>query len=144
MAEIEMTLPTVQYGNVKVRLNPEELGADPGDAAAVGAATAVYLNLFTQGWKQGAALDVVADVKVEGPPGDPKAAADRVAAGEKPRTVDEANEMAKQVIENELGPTTEVESTDTETPPWEAPAVDAKVKPWETGVTAPAVLDAAW
>jgi hypothetical protein len=114
MAEIEMTLPTVQYGNVKVKATPEELGIDNiGDAAAVGAATAVYLNLFSQGWKQGAAIDVVADVHFESPheapPGDPKVAADRLAADKKPRTVDEANEMAKRVIEQELGPTTEVD-----------------------------------
>ena len=41
----------------------------------------------------------------EAPPGDPKAAAARLAAGKEPRTVAEGNEMVKQVIENELDAT---------------------------------------
>src|SRR5512139_2856609 len=60
VAEIEITLPTVQYGNVKVRLNPEEFGVDIASPAAVGTATAIYLNLFTQGFKVGASMDVTA------------------------------------------------------------------------------------
>lgn len=157
MAEIEITLPTVQYGNVKVRATPEELGlSDISDSHALGVAAAVYLNLFSQGFKVGAQMDVSAPVGAsrEAVPGDPQAAADRLAGGRSPRTVDEANEMAKQVIEAELGGVTEVEEYDSATEakeaaqartadkPWDQPQAEAK-KPWETdGVTAPAVLDA--
>lgn len=146
MAEIEITLPTVQYGNVRVRVTPEEFGLQYGidNPYALGMGAATYLNLFTQGFKEGATMDVSAPVGAskEAAPGDPQAAADRLADGRSPRTVDEANEMARQVIENELGPTTEVE-TEIETTsvieasgiaPWDDSdlKVDAKPKPWET------------
>jgi hypothetical protein len=145
MAEIEITLPTVQYGNIRIKATPEEWGLETiADAPDVGVWAATYLNLFTQGFKHGATLDVDAHLGAsqEAAPGDPQAAADRLADGRSPRTVDEANEMARQVIENELGPTSEV--------PWDK-SVDSKPKPWETGsqppeavVTAPTVLDAVW
>lgn len=159
MAEIEITLPTVQYGNVKVRATAEELGLEGvQDAGALGVATAVYLNLFTQGFKLGTQIDVdytgPESASSEAPPGDPHAAAERLADGRSPRTVDEANEMAKQVIENELGSTTELGDTEISDEefeakakaaeaemggraPWNSPSVDAKPKPWETGTTAP-------
>lgn len=166
MAEIEITLPTVQYGNVKVRVTPEEFGLQYGidNPYALGMGAATYLNLFTQGFKEGATMDVSAPVGAskEAASGDPQAAADRLADGRSPRTVDEANEMARQVIENELGPTTEVDGQGPEGPgegPSRAPSyqaateiettsvieasgiapwddsdlkVDAKPKPWET------------
>jgi hypothetical protein len=145
MAEIEFLLPTVQYGNVKVRATPEELGIDGvQDAGALGVAAAAYLNLFQQGFKVGGQLDL------EYAPGSPEAAAERLATNQKPRTVDEANEMARQVIENELGPTTPLSEGEAahdaayadspndgpEPAPWES-TVDAKPKPWETGKAAP-------
>lgn len=151
MAEIEITLPTVQYGNVRVRATPEELGVDLASPWSVGQMTAVFLNLFTQGFKEGAQMDVGApgSAPQEMPPGDPQAAADRLADGRPPRTVDEANAMARAVIEQELGSTTEVESGEAaydaaydapsdgpKSAPWES-TVDAKPKPWETGKAAP-------
>jgi len=144
MAEIEFLLPTVQYGNVKVRATPEELGIDSvQDAGALGVAAAVYLNLFTQGFKVGTQIDVDYEAthapesaSEEAPPGDPQGAAERLVDGRSPRTADEANEMAKQVIENELGPTTELPHDTQGEAPWNS-TVDAKPKPWETGKAAP-------
>lgn len=82
---------------------------------------------------------------------DAKAAAERVAKGEKPRTVDEADEMVKQIIENELGPVTELGEVyvedntgekdfaapelDAPAAPWESEAPAPKKKPWETSGT---------
>jgi hypothetical protein len=164
VAEIEFTLPTIQYGNVKVRATPEELGiADMSDGSAVGIAYAVYLNLFTQGFRHGTTLDVDAPLGTSQetpPPGDPEEAARRVREGEKPRTVDEANAMATEVIKQELGATV----VDEELPPWKRQQ-QAAAKPWEVGdkvevggitftkkqespfdaeVTAPAVADIEW
>ena len=150
MAEIEFLLPTVQYGNLKVRATPEELGLDLTDAAGLGATYAVYLNAFTQGFKQGSQIDVTVDIKAvqqgaqapaEPPPGDPQAAADRVANDQPPRTVDEANAMALAVIKQELGATvveddtSEVSDDGENDAPWnkKTSTVDTKPKPWETG-----------
>lgn len=172
MAEIEITLPTVQYGNVKVRATPEEFGFRLDEPSAFGVALAVYHASFVIGWQDGAQMDVSAPqaASKEGAPGSPQAAAERLADGRSPRTVDEANEMAKQVIENELGGVTEVDEYDSATEAKEAAQARSKAtydaaysapndgpepapwdlevalgpKPWETGVTAPAVLDATW
>lgn len=130
MAEIEITLPTIQYGNIKITATPEEWGLDTiADAPDVGVWAATYLNLFTQGFKHGSTLDVDAHLGAsqEAAPGDPQAAAERLADGRSPRTVDEANEMAKQVIERELGSVTEIPE---DAPPWDKPAAEVK-KPWE-------------
>lgn len=117
MAEVEILFPTVQYGNVKLRVTPEELGLDgPADAYAFGVQSAVLLNLFTQGFKVGSQLDVEHDDGGPKPPppapilpvGADGAAEQRVHDDLKPRTVDEANAMARAVIERELGSTTEV------------------------------------
>ena len=121
MAEIEMTLPTVQYGNVKVRATPEELGIpDLSNADQVGIVAAVYLNLFTQGFKTGSQMDVSAPVS---------------ASQEAPES------EAQELLDKGLGGVTELPKDGSA--PW-TQEVDAKPKPWETGVTAPAVLDAAW
>src|SRR5574342_52224 len=100
VAEIEITLPTVQYGNVKVRATPEEFGFKLDEPSAFGMALAVYQAAFTLGWRDGAQMDVGAPQAAsrEAAPGNPQAAAKRLAGGRKPRMVDEANEMAKQVI----------------------------------------------
>lgn len=154
MAEIEIVFPTVQYGNVKLRATPEELGLEgPADAYALGVQSAVLLNLFTQGFKTGSQLDVSASQ--EAPPGNPQAAADRLADGRPPRTVDEASAMAMAVIQQELGATElheHPEDTDPDesaypnediTPPWEKDStVDAKPKPWEGGSSKPAKVAA--
>jgi hypothetical protein len=138
VAEIEITLPTVQYGNVKVRATPEELGlTNVASASDLGVAAAVYVNLFTQGFKVGAALDVEIDAATGGAVrqpevGSPEAAAQRVDDDLKPRTVDEANAMVAEVIKRELGATV-IEETDV---PWEG-EVDASPKPWENGGNKP-------
>jgi len=137
LSEIEITLPTVTYGNVKVRATPEELGLHSiDDAYELGAATAVYLNLFSQGFKVGSQMDVSAPVSAsEG----------------------DVGAQAQEWLDKGLGGVTELpggdivghEGTATQAP-W-VEVVDAKPKPWETEnlppeavVTAPAVLDAAW
>ncbi len=109
MAEIEITLPTVQYGNVKVRATPEELGVnDISDSYELGVAAAVYLNLFQQGFKHGATLDVTA----------PQGAAQS-----------EAGPSAQELLDEGLGGVTEVPEG---AAPWDKPVVDAPAKPWET------------
>lgn len=112
MAEIEITLPTVQYGNAKIRTTPEELDDVIRNADAIGVGTALLLNIFAQGFKAGSQMDVSRPetASTEAAPGDPQAAAERLADGRPPHTVDEANAMARAVIEQELGSTTEVES----------------------------------
>lgn len=116
MAEIELTLPTVQYGNVKVRATPEELGVDIASPAAVGTATAIYLNLFTQGFKVGASMDVTASPTegLSAPQGAPQ---------------EEAEPTVQELLNEGLGGVTEVPG---DAPPWDKPAVDAPAKPWET------------
>lgn len=125
MAEVEILFPTVQYGNVKLRATPEELGLDgPADAYALGVQSAVLLNLFTQGFKTGSQLDVS---------GAPAPSAEP--------TENEA-QAAVQEIRQQLGATV-VEDYDAQDPdgpgeehseaPWTSPPVDAKPKPWENG-----------
>lgn len=136
MAEIEITLPTVAYANVKVTFSPEELGVDISDAAAIGVATAVYLNLFTQGFKEGAKMDVSAPVS---------------ASEEGYEELAQAN--AQELLDEGLGGVTEIsedgddiiaDNLEAEArAPWNS-KVDAKPKPWETEATAPAVVSEDW
>lgn len=126
MAEIEITLPTVQYGNVKVRATPEELGVDVSSPAAVGTATAIYLNLFTQGFKVGASMDVEASpaeglsAPVSAPQGAP---------GPSPQELlDEGLGGVTELSDEEL---TDLGATVGEYKPWNQ-KVDATPKPWET------------
>lgn len=138
MADIEITLPTVQYGNVKITASPEEWGLDSiADAPDVGVWAATYLNLFAQGFKHGATMDV--DAHLGAPQGDP---ADRAR-----EALDKGLGGVTELPEDEYDSATEAqEAAQTRTAgaaPWEA-KVDAPAKPWETGVTAPAVVDAAW
>jgi hypothetical protein len=126
MAEIEITLPTVQYGNVKVRATPEEFGFKLDEPGAFGYALAIYQTSFTLGFKDGSQVDVVA------PSG--------------PSKSDEVTQ-AQALLNEGLGGVTEVPAAEAETVTESAPwteKVDAKPKPWETNVTAPAVLDATW
>ena len=126
MAEIEITLPTVQYGNVKVRMTPEEMGISSiADADVLGTAAAVYLNLFSQGFKVGAAMDV--------------------SAPEKP-SQGATVEQAKRMLDEGLGGVTEVPGYggvegdglfNEAKAPWTEPAVDSQPKPWETGTNTP-------
>ena len=119
MAEIEITLPTIQYGNIKIKATPEEWGLDTiADAPDVGVWAAIYLNLFQQGFKHGSTLDV-----------DARLSASREAVVEK----------AQELLDKGLGGVTEVPAGDVvahETPPWEKEAVAPKPKPWETGAQA--------
>lgn len=128
MAEVEILFPTVQYGNVKLRATPEELGLEgPADAYALGVQSAVLLNLFTQGFKVGSQLDVEHDDGGPKPPppapilpvGADGAAEQRVHDDLKPRTVDEANAMAAAIIKQELG-ASEVDEYDSATEAKEA------------------------
>lgn len=116
VAEIEIALPTVQYGNVKVRATPEELGVDIASPAAVGTATAIYLNLFLQGWATGSSMDVTAS------PTEGLSAPLATSQGE-------AGPSAQELLNEGLGGVTEVPE---DAPPWDKPAVDVPKKPWET------------
>jgi hypothetical protein len=149
VAEIEITLPTVQYGNVKVRATPEELGlSSVSDAYDVGVAAAVYLNVFTQGFKKGSTLDVSA----------PETPSRVVTEEQAQRHLDEGLDGVTELHEgyNDDGPgdvqAAANEARDKaahdaayadspndgpEPAPWES-TVDAKPKPWETGAKAPA------
>ncbi len=127
MAEIEITLPTVQYGNIKVKATPEEWGLDDiSDAPDLGVWAATYLNLFIQGYAVGARMDVDAHL-----------GASQEAPAPKPRTINQilSDEdvdtvaEAQAILDKELGGTTEVEP---DKAPWNEPAVDSKPKPWET------------
>lgn len=116
MAEIEITLPTVQYGNVKIKATPEEWGTLLDSPHSIGVMAATYVNLFTQGFKAGSLMDVSA------PQGAPQEAPE---------------EKAKELLNEGLGGVTEVPAGDVvahKGAPWEA-KVDAKPKPWETGAT---------
>jgi hypothetical protein len=143
MAEIEITLPTVQFGNVKVRATPEELGlASLADAYDVGIASAVYLNVFTQGFKKGATLDVAE----RGEPS--QGAPEHEYISEAHRLLDERLGGVTEVPEdyNDDGPGDVQAAANEARAPWDNPQVDAKPKPWETGSAAPAklVVDEGW
>ena len=156
MAEIEITLPTVQYGNVKAKFSPEEFGLDSaGDAAALGVAAAVYLATFALGFKRGASIDVDIDDSMAHDGSGPYKAVS-APQGASPEAL---KEKAQELLNEGLGGVTEVEEYDSATEakeaaqgsyasglepdaPWNKSAVDSNPKPWETGVTAPAVLDA--
>lgn len=126
MAEIEITLPTVQYGNVKIRGTAEEWGLDTiADAADVGVWAAVYLNLFQQGFKVGSQMDVSASVRAP------------LAAGV---------EEAVKLLDEGLGGVSELNQHPDDGPeeqdkaPWNS-TVDAKPKPWETEGKKPVVTE---
>lgn len=124
MAEIEILLPTVQYGNVRITGTPEEFGVELTSPGSIGEMAAVYLNLFTQGFRAGSERDV-----------------DYIPTSGNVPESDDVDITAARIIQGELGATTvldhngdgpgdvdEVASV-TETP-WEG-EVTAKPKPWE-------------
>ena len=140
LSEIEITLPTIQYGNIKITATPEEWGLDTiADAPDVGVWAATYLNLFQQGFKHGATLDVDAHLGA-------------------PQSVTE--EQAQRYLDEGLDGVTEVEEYDSATEakeaaqartagvaPWVNPQVDSKPKPWEGGGATPVekpVVDEGW
>lgn len=152
MSEIEITLPTVQYGNVKVRATPEELGMNLADAGAIGHGIAIYLNLFTQGFNTGFVADVewspqeAASAPVSAP---------QEAPGPEARTAVDTMAEALALLNKGLGSTTEISDEEFEQKaaaaeaemggkaPWDQ-KVDAKPKPWDQKTDVTAVLDAAW
>lgn len=155
MAEIEITLPTVAYANVKVRATPEELGVELSSPAAVGTATAIYLNLFIQGFELGASMDVTAS-----PTEDLSAPVSASQGAPEPNpkwtpgvAPTDPEVLAKVALNEGLGGVTEIDSVIEETVakaadieakvPWEQ-KVDAPKKPWETEATAPAVVSEDW
>lgn len=134
MAEIEITLPTVQYGNVKIKATPEEWGTLLDSPHSIGMMTATYINLFTQGFKVGSQMDVSAPV------GASQEASEESFQG----AVETAQREAQRLLSKGLGGVTEIDGQDPEGPgeepsaPWGKPQVDSKPKPWETGSTTPA------
>lgn len=136
MAEIEITLPTVQYGNVKVRATPEEFGFELDEPGAFGYALAIYQTTFTLGFKDGSQVDVMAPVAA---------------------SYSEPTEEAVNLLASGLGGVSKVEEhEDVDTiqgshasglepeAPWNR-KVDAKPKPWETSATGKApVVTADW
>lgn len=139
MAEIEITLPTVQYGNVKVKATPEELGLSSiGDSHALGVATAVYLNLFSQGFKVGASMDVVPGLQET---------SQGVSEAQAQRYLDEGLGGVTELSEGPLNQHPSDGPEESDDAPWNQPAVDSKPKPWESGSAAPAdkpVVDSDW
>lgn len=149
MAEIEITLPTITFGNVKVRATPEELGVELSSPAAVGTATAIYLNLFTQGFKLGASMDVTASPTegLSAPLAASEGEGEEVFAG----AVATAEKEAQRLLDEGLDGVTEVAdelTRESQGLPDEAPwdqRVDVPKKPWETEATAPkAVVSEGW
>jgi hypothetical protein len=144
LAEIEITLPTVQYGNVKIRATPEEFGLDSvGDAAALGVAAAVYLTTFTLGFKRGASIEVDIDDSMAHPGSGPYKAVTAPQGAEQSEVeqfLAEA-EKAAQILADGLGGVTvmdeenvhpeESDPEETGKAPWDA-KVEAKPKPWQT------------
>ena len=161
MAEIEITLPTVQYGNIKIRATPEEWGLEGiATAANVGVWAAVYLNLFQQGFQHGATLDVDAHLGASHEDREDKMV----------RELREAFTGTLELLNEGLGGVTELhvgddfaksynddgpgdvqaaanEARDDDDPegvdsdpdaPWSRTVVDTKKKPWETSGKAPA------
>lgn len=124
MAEIEFTIPTIQYGNVKLRGTPEEFGVELAAAGSIGEMVAVYTNLFTQGFRVGSERDV----EYNG------------SAASAPAPEPEDDDLtATRIIQGQLGSTTVIEHTDSEPSaddgttselPWEG-EVKAAPKPWE-------------
>lgn len=144
MAEIEITLPTVQFGNVKVRATPEELGVELSSPASVGTAMAIYLNLFTQGFKLGASMDVTASPTegLNAPVGASQEAPEEKAQrllNEGLGGVTEVSEV-DSVIEETIAQAAEIEAK----APW-TQKVDAPKKPWESMDAAPGpAFDDVW
>lgn len=130
MSEIEFTIPTIQYGNVKFRGTPEEFGVELTGPGAIGEMVAVYTNMFTQGFQVGAKRDV-------------EYLGSAQFSGNDSGTTD-VDMTARATIQSELGATV-VEQTDgpgdsgEDNPyaqesdqdlPWEKD-IKAKPKPWE-------------
>lgn len=125
MAEIEIIIPTVQYGNVRVTATPEELGIKELDPYATGYWAAIFLNLATQGFKKGASEDL----------GGPKPAPAEPSAAQAAALLNEGLGGVTELPEGEYDSATEAKEAAqarTADAPWDNPAVDTPKKPWET------------
>lgn len=139
MAEIIYRIPSaVPYAYVEVHVS--DLSELP-DPAMLAAQYAAYYDAYSREEKAAIqrALGAPQADSQEAPPGDPQVAAQRLAGGRKPRTADEASEMAVQLIKSELGAVEVAEHDEAEDcknnsnkAPWDQPAAEAKPKPWET------------
>jgi hypothetical protein len=126
-ATLRLPSKAVQYGYAEVVTDV------PDDAEAFGQFYVNFVHAFLTGEQKGMnGLTSSPKTAASAAPGSPQAAADRLAEGKLPRTVDEANEMATQVIKSELGATVVSEAEK----PWEA-KVDTPKKPWENDGAAP-------
>lgn len=138
MSELELRFPSDQpYAYFAVRGTPEEIQALNFEMLA-----SLYVNTqFAVLKGTASAKDAILGAKAapipegsfEAPPGDPDAAAQRLAEGRKPRTVPEAEEMARQAataLSEGLGGATEID--DVNAPPWAGPKPAPKAKPWES------------
>lgn len=159
MAEIIFRLPSkaVQYGYVEVHATPEELGFESvAEPEILGAIYVTYVASFVKGEKGG--LD---RFLLPTPEEASKAFSEPPPGGKKPRAVDEASEMATQLLQSELGATVVSEHThtfayvddengksgsycstceeeepveNTDVPPWKKKA-SPQAKPWESKST---------
>lgn len=156
MANIEFRLPSkVPYGYVNVSFTTD----DTPEPETIAAMYAAYVMAFAEQEREslnnyGKPVQA-SSAPFEGPPGDPEAAAKRLAEDKKPRTVDEAEEMAAQLIKSELGGVVvskynndgpgdvEADAMDA-AKPWENEAPATKAKPWESGGSAPKAATINW
>lgn len=172
MANIVFRLPSkqIQYGYVEVSGTPEEFGIHSvADADAIGITYAHYVNRYlegeVEGVRQATAINDSAQTAIPTPkkaPGKPVkgvsgvrqvvSAEELVGAVSSPRTVPEADDMAKALIEKELGATVIEDSTEelsddgqNDDAPWgkTSPEIGPKPKPWENNAT-PKVAKIDW
>ncbi len=133
MSELELRFPSDQpYAYFAVRGTPEEIQALDFEMLA-----SLYVNTqFAVLKGTASAKDAIlggAQPEPEAPPGDPDAAAQRLAENRKPRTVPEAEEMERQALaalSEGLDGATEID--DVNAPPWDKPKPAPKAKPWES------------
>lgn len=121
MAEIEFTIPTVQYGNAKIRMTPQELyELSEGGVSLydVGMKAMEFLSLVTQGFEAGKSVDF-APQEVTGQYRESSEPTPEVVA----ESSEKLNEIAEQVIKGQLGATT-VE-------PWTVNPPTTTAKQWE-------------
>jgi len=123
MAEIEFTIPTMQYGNAKIRMTPEELyELSEGGISLydVGMKAQEFLILVTAGFEAGKLIDWptpkpdVTGQYQESPEPAPEVIAE---------SNEKLNEQAESVIKDQLGATT-VE-------PWTVTPSTTTAKQWE-------------
>jgi hypothetical protein len=133
MAEIEFTIPTVQYGNAKIRMTPQELyELSEGGVSLydVGMKAMEFLSLVTQGFEAGKQIDFtpqsVTGQYQESPEKEALRETGRL-SGLEPHPITEATPEEVEEIIKTLGATT-VE-------PWtKTPAPSTTPKAWDIDV----------